>query len=498
MKVPLKQLLLVAVLMCVIVGCTTKPDHKKVKITIQSTNQLNAEVKLSREMFLERTILLESRTDSNGHCSIELTVQKPMFVLIQIGERYGELHLAPDYDFVIYDVDLDYRVPLTFSGKGAATNNYVSWVNSNVEKIKWANDKGVSELNRYEFFDRYDSLKETIANFHQSYLDSVRLSNETIAKLEQKNRIKFAAVAQEYYFYQLNNAINEKRAAQEKGSPFENVVAREVDMELDMIVNDILFDSTLLGDEGYADYQVLLNFYWHNKIHLPTAKIVAGRGNYSLLPVVSDSLIRRGNFPEAIREYLAARNFQYWLAAFGIAPETNAVFDGFKRKYQHSKYLPALNKNVEEWLAVAPGNPAPNFEGYTQSGDTISLQDLKGKLVYVDVWATWCSPCVAEIPAAKKLQKDFLKSMGIQFLNVSVDSDRSEWEKFLQKEKNWKGLHIIIDPGKIQSFYTDYKLLGVPGYIIIDSSGKIVNMKAPRPSAPEIIDEIIKLLAAEK
>jgi thiol-disulfide isomerase/thioredoxin len=127
----------------------------------------------------------------------------------------------------------------------------------------------------------------------------------------------------------------------------------------------------------------------------------------------------------------------------------------------------------------------------------VSIKDLKGKVVYIDAWATWCAPCVEEIPASKKSQQEFAGEENIQFLNVSVDSDKSRWENFLNEDKSWGGLHIILEPEKIDSFYTTYKLFGVPGFILIDQSGNIVNMKAPRPSDEKIKVEIKKLLEKE-
>jgi thiol-disulfide isomerase/thioredoxin len=209
---------------------------------------------------------------------------------------------------------------------------------------------------------------------------------------------------------------------------------------------------------------------------------------------MTNTLIKKGNYPEAIREFLIAFDLRYWFAAYGITPETDSVFAHFQRTYQESVYLPALDNAYKAWLAIAPGKPAPEFEGYTPEGNKVSIKDLKGKIVYIDVWATWCSPCVAEIPASKKLQQEFSNEEKIQFLNVSVDTKKSDWENFLRADKKWKGLHIIIPPDRIQSFYSTYKLFGVPDYILIDQSGKIVDMKAPRPSDEKVKTAIRQLL----
>lgn len=475
----------------VILGCNNK-QADKVKITITSITQPNAEIKISQYAALDQVTISESKTDSLGNSSIELTLQKPVFAIIQIGKKYGEVYLSPGFDLLIREVGQEYQIPLTFSGNGAEINNYVSWVNSNVEGIKWANGRGLNELDYDEFLHRFDSLKSAITSFHKSYMDSVDLSKETISMLEYKNSIKFFEVGQEFKFYKLNNSINEKWAAQKNGREY---MEAKVSKEFENLTNEVPFDPKLLTD-GYGDYQVLLNYYWHNKVRLAVSEeLLVSTASSDLTPLMTNSLIKKGDYPEAIREFLIAFDLKYWLAAYGITPETDSVFASFQKKYQQSSYLPALNKVYNEWLAIAPGKSAPELEGYTSEGTKVSIKDLKGKVIYIDIWATWCGPCIAEIPASKKLQQEFLHEENIQFLNVSVDSHKSDWEKFIQKDKAWKGLHIIIEPDKIQSLYTTYKLFGVPDYILIDKAGNIVNMKAPRPSDEKTKTEIRLLLA---
>jgi len=474
-----------------ITGCNDRvTDNAKIEIT--STTQPNAEIKISLYSALDQVTINESKTNSIGNGSVEVVLEKPMFALIQIGNKYGEIYLSPGDDLHIEEVGLDYKIPLKFSGKGAAINTYVSWVNSNVESIKWANGRGLAQIDYPEFSHRYDSLKSAINNFHKSYIDSVTLPNDMIVKLEYKNRIKFAEVAQEFKFYKLNHALNERWEAQKNRQEY---MSEKLSREFENLTNEVPLDATLLAD-GYADYHMLLNMYWHNTINLPVSeKLLASKDSSKLAVLMTNALIKKGSYPEAIREFLIAFNLQYWLAADGITPETDSVFSDFQRSYQKSIYLPAVSKVYNEWLAIAPGKPAPDFEGYTTDGKKISIKDLKGKVVYIDVWATWCGPCIAEIPASKQLQQEFSGDENIQFLNVSVDRGKSDWEKFLREDNTWRGLHIIIEADKIQSLYTTYKLFGVPDYILIDHEGNIVNMKAPRPSEKKVTAEIRQLLA---
>ncbi|RMA64213.1 TlpA family protein disulfide reductase [Ulvibacter antarcticus] len=141
------------------------------------------------------------------------------------------------------------------------------------------------------------------------------------------------------------------------------------------------------------------------------------------------------------------------------------------------------------------GAPSPTFEGYENiNGSKTSMSDLKGKFAYIDVWATWCGPCKAEIPSLKKLEKDY-HGKNIAFVSMSIDDDRSHkgsWElanenwKAMVKDKSLGGIQIFAPEGWKSKFITDYKINGIPRFILVDPSGNIVDASAPRPSDPAL------------
>lgn len=480
------------VTLLIMLGCDNE-KRGKATLTIKSKSQPNAEVKLNIFNGLDNVSLTESKTDSIGSCSLEIALQKPIFAGIQVGNKYAEVYLSPGSDLNIEEVGLDYQVPLRFSGNGAQINNYISWINSNVEKIKWANGIGLIQLDHKGFEKRYDSLETTINAFHAAYIDSVKLPDEILSKLQYKNRIKLNAITEEFRFFKLNDLMNQNWQPLKESKGY---ITAALPKELGDLSNGFLFDTLLLVD-GYSDYRMLLTFYWHNQINLPTSEqLRLSKASVNSGILISNALIKKINCPESIREFFIAFSLQYWLSRTGITPETDSVFASFKKAYPNSEYVPSITRNYNEWLALAAGKPAPDFEGHTPEGKKVSINDFKGKIVYLDIWATWCGPCVAEIPAAKKLQQEFSNEEKIVFLEVSVDRNKTDWKNFLKKDPNWKGLHINVEPDKILSLYNKYKLEGVPGFVLIDESGSIVNVKAPRPSEEgEIKKEIRKLLS---
>ncbi|MCK0130834.1 TlpA family protein disulfide reductase [Flavobacteriaceae bacterium F08102] len=143
----------------------------------------------------------------------------------------------------------------------------------------------------------------------------------------------------------------------------------------------------------------------------------------------------------------------------------------------------------EQLKTIQKGSPSPTFENYENyAGGTTSLDDLKGKYVYIDVWATWCGPCKKEIPFLKEIEKKY-HDKNITFVSISLDKqkDYEKW-KAMVKEKELGGIQLFADNDFQSDFAKDYSIDAIPKFILIDPSGNIVNSNAPRPSDPRLIE----------
>ncbi len=141
------------------------------------------------------------------------------------------------------------------------------------------------------------------------------------------------------------------------------------------------------------------------------------------------------------------------------------------------------------------GAPSPVFSNYeNHAGGATSLTDLKGKYVYIDVWATWCGPCKVEIPHLKKVEADF-HDKNIEFVSVSIDrpKDHAKWISMVT-EKELGGIQLYADNNWESKFVKDYYIKGIPRFILIDPDGNIISPNAPRPSDPKLrtlLEELI-------
>jgi len=171
--------------------------------------------------------------------------------------------------------------------------------------------------------------------------------------------------------------------------------------------------------------------------------------------------------------------------------------DGFETEIynfyvQNKQREVAMAKQFESFI----GQPSPDFKNYENyAGGTTSLKDLKGKYVYIDVWATWCGPCKAEIPYLKKVEEEY-EGKNIQFVSISVDDGRGYkgsleaskegWKKMI-KEEELGGIQLLSDKAWKSDFITGYQINGIPRFILIDPKGNVVDANAPRPSSPKLI-----------
>jgi len=162
---------------------------------------------------------------------------------------------------------------------------------------------------------------------------------------------------------------------------------------------------------------------------------------------------------------------------------------------QQSKQLEGLSQYLSETYQektylktiLGKGMESPKFVDYENfKGGTTSLDDLKGKYVYVDVWATWCGPCKAEIPFLKEVEKAY-HGKNIEFVSISVDvaKDHDKWMEMV-KEKELGGIQIFANNDWKSEFVQAYKINGIPRFILIDPAGNIVSADAPRPSSEEL------------
>ncbi len=136
------------------------------------------------------------------------------------------------------------------------------------------------------------------------------------------------------------------------------------------------------------------------------------------------------------------------------------------------------------------GKPAPAFSLKDKDGKTITLESLKGKVVVLNFWATWCPPCRAEIPAFKSAYGKY-REKGVEIVGVSLDHNGWEVITPFVKQKQIE-YPVVLGGAEIARAYGNIQ--SIPTTIIIDRSGKIVDSHVGAMTETALVKSFEKLL----
>jgi thiol-disulfide isomerase/thioredoxin len=147
-----------------------------------------------------------------------------------------------------------------------------------------------------------------------------------------------------------------------------------------------------------------------------------------------------------------------------------------------NNYHYLIERPSSSYYASQNGQIAYAFEAQDKFGNKFNLQDLKGKVIFIDVWATWCGPCISHRPRVLEFNEKYKNNNEVEILMVSVDSSKDKWLSFLEKENIESGKNLFIENGMRTKFGDSYNIKSIPRYILIGKDGKIINSNITEPS----------------
>jgi beta-lactamase regulating signal transducer with metallopeptidase domain/protocatechuate 3,4-dioxygenase beta subunit/thiol-disulfide isomerase/thioredoxin len=144
-------------------------------------------------------------------------------------------------------------------------------------------------------------------------------------------------------------------------------------------------------------------------------------------------------------------------------------------------------------VAIGPrvGDPAPDFTARTFSGETVTLGRLQGQYVLLDFWATWCGPCIANLPELARFHDTFAADRRVTILGLSLDDDPAEARRFLESRKlTWTQGYLGGQAGDGEDILSRYAISSIPTYILIGPDGKLIHRG-------DDLEEIARILRRE-
>jgi thiol-disulfide isomerase/thioredoxin len=191
-------------------------------------------------------------------------------------------------------------------------------------------------------------------------------------------------------------------------------------------------------------------------------------------------IIDQSDFDSTLKGFLAYDNARM---AMTYTEDLESYYKTYLSLDKNSENNESITAVYDELLQISAGKESPIFENYENfAGGTTSLADLKGKYVYMDIWAQWCGPCKREIPYLKEIEAEY-HDKNIEFVSISIDRERDydKWRAMVE-DKELSGIQLLADKDWESQFVKEYLIKGIPRFILVDPQGKIVNSNAPRPS----------------
>ena len=204
-----------------------------------------------------------------------------------------------------------------------------------------------------------------------------------------------------------------------------------------------------------------------------------------------DSLITRSvqNYMDSTRNDITSTYFfERYLMTNQTLDEVQAFYDNLTDRVKKSAPGLALKQKMEDMQQVNIGGMAPNFELTTPDGKKLSLYDLRGHIVLLDFWASWCAPCLAEVPNLKAIYEKY-HGKGLNILGVSLDEKEAAWKSAIERKGlTWQ--HVSSLKGWKCPVAQQFKVTGIPRMYIIDAQGKIIAQDLRGEKLAKKMDEL--------
>ncbi|HQP05088.1 MAG TPA: TlpA disulfide reductase family protein [Bacteroidales bacterium] len=463
--------LLTIVFAITLFSCGTKSNKTHVEGTIN-----NGEDSIILVVYVDRTDTVYVGNDDAF--SIDMNIDKPVWIKLIIQKNAVCLYVQPGANIVLNSDLSDFDTNTKITGSDAEIENYLLTQNNffynhdcNNPSYKYETD--ISEYlgsllaMEHQLNKNFDEFQKAHGKKYKEFTDVEKLRLQYMLatlKLDYSRFVDYSSKLSDEErasYYSFMETINLNNPANESIIEYNSFASLYVDWKVNTEANKE--GSSILTDSDYTN--MIFDIIQHDFKNSTTI------------------------------EYLYYVKLNDFLLYYGI-DNLEPFYNEFMKIGKNQKYISEIKTLHNKWLSLGKGKPAPVFNCVDAEGNSHSLSEFQGKLIVVDVWASWCGPCIREIPYLEKLKKAYLNKP-VEFVAISVDDSREEWLTGLKDEK-LSGNQWFVN-GWNNDLCNNYIINSIPRFMVIDADGNIININAPNPSGDlkQLIDSSLAELQSQ-
>ena len=429
-------------------------------------------------------LLIEKKynLDSKNQFYSEFDFLTPTLLEFQYDDNTQKLYVEPgDNIYIQFDGNNFYQ-SWQVTGKGSTNNNFLNNLNK-----------------KYPILKRYQFVSSDIEQYFHS-VDSLLLEMQTYISVESKKQSlsnNFLDYIQSDILFQA--AINKIFYIQKNFVMSGNI--NEQTMEyLDFMKNINVNSENNLYVESFPK---LLVMYLDCIYQIENPELIFKLRTTNVPLLEESERIKLFKKIASIRHKIAKEKLHGKILDFFISRELTGLFDEgwfepFEQLYEEyrnngilTEYTDIIDSALENAYRLMAGEQAPNITLFDIDDNEISLNNLNGKVLLLNFWATWCPGCKTNAPEIKKVQAYF-SNQDFLLVNISMNENKKVWKDAVHKEQ-LNGLHLFSN-GFTSQTARDYNIQGIPSYFLLDMNGKIVEKIKGLFNSKIIINKIEKLL----
>lgn len=423
-----------------------------------------------------------TQVDKSGHFRITIPLEKASYFELQHYNEVTTLFLEPGDSLNIQMSTKKFDENLKYSGRGAANNNYLA-----AEFLEF----GDYDNGKQPYFLQIQTLpsKYELMEAKSVALAAMRKEIELLNKYKNElspSFYKYRSLEIDYTWKNVLMGMPTFKAyyAEQKGESF--LTSSIPKAYYDFIDTTQLENLDALNIGHYHDYiEDVIYLKAEENMALNDNSTVYFQNVVSTVERLIQPGVTRSKFLLGIIDDLG-----YELEPLLFQSHLNTIMTS--NDLNLAKSATILH---ERYSRLAKGNILPPLHAYDNQGQKVELASMHGKVIYLDLWASWCVPCIQEFPKSKKLQETYAQNNDVIFVYISLDNNKKKWTKAVKKyQLTGYQLHLNGFKHELPRYFS---VNGIPRYILIGKKGEIIHASAPRPGSDKIRELINQALEAK-